>query len=134
MDSCLASLLDGLEEPSSVEGSTQVVLESLRGLSILLSVKTEKPISPRVVLALKPFLDKEVNWEMRLAAISALGATARGWQRFVLQSSPDDDVTDHLLGCLPCLVIKLEDANVAVATVNYIITLYSFNRAQSYLI
>ncbi|XP_031777051.1 maestro heat-like repeat-containing protein family member 1 isoform X2 [Nasonia vitripennis] len=115
LDSCLASLLDGLEEPSGVEGSTEVVLESLRGLSILLSAaKTEKPISPRVVLALKPFLEKEnCCWEMSLAATSALGAMARGWQSFVL--SPDDDATDHLLGCLPCLVIKLEDANVAVA-------------------
>ena len=52
---------------------------------------------------------------MRLAAICALGATARGWQRFVL--SPDDDVTDHLLGCVPCLTVKLEDSNVAVAAV-----------------
>lgn len=111
----MSSLLNGLEEPSNAEGSAEVVLESLRGLSVLLSAKTEKPVSPRVVLALKPFIEKE-NWEMKLAAIYALGATAQGWQRFVL--SPDDDVTDHLLGCIPCLVIKLEDSNVSVATVN----------------
>jgi hypothetical protein len=110
----LASLINGLEEPANADGSTEVVLESLKGLAVLLSVETKKPISPRIVFALKPFVEKE-NWEMRLAAINALRATAQGWQRFV--QSPDDDVTDHLLGCIPCLVIKLEDGNEAVATV-----------------
>lgn len=113
-ENSLSALLEGLEEPSNAEGSSDVVLESLKGLSVLLNTKTKKPISPRVVLAIKPFIEKE-NWEMRLAAISALGATALGWQRFVL--SPDDDVTDHLLGCIPCLAIKLEDAHEEVAMV-----------------
>ncbi|XP_014215700.1 maestro heat-like repeat-containing protein family member 1 isoform X1 [Copidosoma floridanum] len=112
-DNCLCSLLDGLEEPSSVDGSTDVVLESLRGLSVLLSTTTEKPISPRVVLALKPFVEKE-NWEMRLAAMCALGAIARSWQSRFMRS-PDDDITDHLLACIPCLAIKLEDNVDAIA-------------------
>ncbi|XP_058805829.1 maestro heat-like repeat-containing protein family member 1 [Phymastichus coffea] len=112
-DSCLASLLNGLEEPLNAEGNNEVVLESLRGLSVILTVKTEKPISPRVVFTLRTFVEKD-SWEMRLAAISALGAVVRSWQRFVL--SPDDDVTDHLLSCIPCLTIKLEDNVHAVVT------------------
>lgn len=111
-DNCTGALLEGLEEPSSGEGASDVVLESLRGLAILLSLKTEKPVSPRVVLALKPFVEKE-NWEMRLAAVSALGALAKGWNKSV--KAPDDDVCDHLLGCLPCLTIKIEDNNSLVA-------------------
>lgn len=111
-DNSMSALLDGLEEPADGEGGNNVILESLRGLAILLSIKTERPVSPRVVLALKPFVEKE-NWEIRLAAISALGAICRGWSKSV--ESPDDDVTDHLLGCLPCLTIKLEDSNSLVA-------------------
>ncbi|XP_063985336.1 maestro heat-like repeat-containing protein family member 1 [Diachasmimorpha longicaudata] len=111
-ENCTGALLDGLEEPSSGDGASDVVLESLRGLSLLLSLKTEKPVSPRVVLALKPFVEKD-NWEMRLAAISALGALARGWIKSV--KGPDDDVSDHLLGCLPCLTIKIGDNNSLVA-------------------
>ncbi|XP_011301504.1 maestro heat-like repeat-containing protein family member 1 [Fopius arisanus] len=111
-DNCTGALLEGLEEPSSGEGGHDVVLESLRGLSLLLGMRTEKPVSPRVVLALKPFVEKE-NWEIRLAAISALGALVRGWIKSI--RDPDDDVSDHLLGCLPCLTIKIEDNNSLVA-------------------
>ncbi|KAK2577321.1 hypothetical protein KPH14_003451 [Odynerus spinipes] len=113
-DNCMDALLDGLEEPAIGDGGNDVVLESLRGLSVLLSVQFERPVSPRVVLALKPFVEKE-NWELRLAAISALSAVACSWQKSV--TSPDDDIKDHLLGCLPCLTIRLEDANVTVAKV-----------------
>ncbi|KAI4498116.1 hypothetical protein M0802_006940 [Mischocyttarus mexicanus] len=113
-DNCMDALLDGLEEPASDDGGNDVILESLRGLSVLLSVQFMRPVSPRVVLALKPFIEKE-NWEMRLAAISALSAVACSWQKTVV--SPDDDIRDHLLGCLPCLTIRLEDENVTVAKV-----------------
>lgn len=111
-DNCMRALLDGLEEPANDDGGNNVILESIKGLGILLSIKTERPISPRVVLALKPFVEKQ-NWEICLAAISALGAICKGWLKSV--KSPDDDVTDHLLGCLPCLIIKLEDPNSLVA-------------------
>lgn len=111
-DNCMAALLEGLEEPANSDGGSEVIVESLRGLSILLSIKTERPISPRVVLALKPFIEKD-NWEMRLSAISALGAISRGWMKS--STVPDDDVTDHLLGCLPCLTIKIEDPNNLVS-------------------
>ncbi|KAL6261907.1 hypothetical protein P5V15_006990 [Pogonomyrmex californicus] len=110
-DSCMDALLDGLEETAGGEGGTEVVLESLRGLSVLFSVHYRKPINPRVVLALKPFIEKE-NWEMKLAAISALGAIATNWQKSV--KSPDNDLIDHLLGCLPSLIIRLEDSNITV--------------------
>ncbi|XP_015183266.1 PREDICTED: maestro heat-like repeat-containing protein family member 1 [Polistes dominula] len=113
-DNCMDALLDGLEEPASGDGGNDVILESLRGLSVLLSVQFARPVSPRVVLALKPFIEKE-NWEMRLAAISALSAVASSWQKIVL--SQDDDIRDHLLGCLPCLTIRLEDENITVAKV-----------------
>lgn len=108
----MEGLLEGLEEPPNGDGGAEVVLESLRGLSILLSIKTERATSPRVVLALKPFVEKE-NWEMRLSAISALGAISSGWSKIF--SEPNDDVTDHLLGCLPCLTIKIEDSNNLVS-------------------
>lgn len=108
------ALLDGLEETAGGEGGAEVVLESLRGLSVLLSVQYKRPISPRVVLALKPFIEKE-NWEMKLAAIGALGAIATNWRRSV--TSPDDDLIDHLLGCLPSLIIRLEDSNITVVKV-----------------
>ncbi|KAJ8688258.1 hypothetical protein QAD02_024053 [Eretmocerus hayati] len=114
LDSCLSALLEGLDEPSNAEGSSEVILESLRGLALLLSVETPRPMSPRLVLALKPFAEKDSNWQMRLAAISALGALAKGWRRHAARS-PDDELTDQLLGCLPCFVIKLEDGNAAVA-------------------
>lgn len=110
-DNCMEALLDGLEETAGGEGGAEVVLESLRGLSVLLSVQYKRPISPRVVLALKPFVEKE-NWEMKLAAISALGAIAINWQRSV--ALPNDDLIDHLLGCLPSLIIRLEDPNITV--------------------
>ncbi|KAG5339130.1 MROH1 protein, partial [Acromyrmex heyeri] len=110
-DNCMEALLDGLEETAGGEGGAEVVLESLRGLSVLLSVQYKRPISPRVVLALKPFIEKE-NWEMKLAAIDALGAIATNWQRSV--ALPDDDLIDHLLGCLPSLIIRLEDSNITV--------------------
>ncbi|KAK0166476.1 hypothetical protein PV328_004896 [Microctonus aethiopoides] len=113
-ENCMMALLNGLEEPPNSNGGSQVVLESLRGLSILLSLKTDRPVSPRVVLALKPFVDKD-NWEMRLAAISALDAISRGWLKSI--EAPDDDVTDHLLGCLPSLIIKLEDSNVMISKI-----------------
>nr|XP_050863894.1 maestro heat-like repeat-containing protein family member 1 [Vespula vulgaris] len=113
-DNCMDALLDGLEESAIGDGGNDVILESLRGLSVLLSVQFVRPVSPRVVLALKPFIEKE-NWEMRLAAISALSAVACSWQKIV--TSPDDDIKDHLLGCLPCLTIRLEDENVTVAKV-----------------
>jgi len=108
------ALLDGLEETAGGEGGAEVVLESLRGLSVLLSVQYKKPISPRVVLALKPFIEKE-NWEMKLAAIGALGAIATNWRRSI--TSPDNDLVDHLLGCLPSLIIRLEDSNITVVKV-----------------
>lgn len=110
-DNCMDALLDGLEETAGGEGGAEVVLESLRGLSVLLSVQYKRPISPRVVLALKPFIEKE-NWEMKLAAIGALGAIATNWRRSI--TSPDDDLIDHLLGCLPSLIIRLEDSNITV--------------------
>lgn len=109
------ALLDGLEEPASGKGGTEVALESLRGLSVLLSVPYKRAISPRVVLALKPFFEKE-NWEMKLAAVDALGAIAINWQRSI--AVPSDDLVDHLLGCLPCLIIRLEDSNTTVAKVH----------------
>lgn len=110
----MEALLDGLEETAGGEGGAEVVLESLRGLSVLLSVQYKRPISPRVVLALKPFIEKE-NWEMKLAAIDALGAIATNWHRSVML--PDDDLIDHLLGCLPSLIIRLEDSNITVVKV-----------------
>ncbi|XP_024939150.1 maestro heat-like repeat-containing protein family member 1 isoform X2 [Cephus cinctus] len=110
-ENCVAALLDGLEEPANGEGGSEVALESLRGLAGLLSLQREIPVSPRIVLALKPFVEKE-NAEVRLAAINSLGAIARGWSISV--STPNDDISDHLLGCLPCLIIKLEDPNPAV--------------------
>lgn len=110
----MEALLDGLEETAGGEGGAEVVLESLRGLSVLLSVQYKRPISPRVVLALKPFIEKE-NWEMKLAAIGALGAIATNWQRSI--ASPNDDLIDHLLGCLPSLIIRLEDSNITVVKV-----------------
>lgn len=115
-DNCMDALLDGLEESATGDGGNDVILESLRGLSVLLSVQFVRSVSPRVVLALKPFIEKE-NWEMRLAAISALSAVASSWQKIV--TSPDDDIKNHLLGCLPCLTIRLEDENVTVAKVSY---------------
>lgn len=108
------ALLDGLEETAGGEGGAEVVLESLRGLSVLLSVQYKRPISPRVVLALKPFFEKE-NWEMKLAAIGALGAIATNWHRSL--ASPNDDLIDHLMGCLPSLIIRLEDSNITVVKV-----------------
>lgn len=116
-DNCLDALLAGLEETAGGEGSAEVVLESLRGLSILLSAQYKRPVSPRIVLALKPFIEKE-SCEMKLAAISALGAIATNWQRSV--ALPDDDLIDHLLGCLPSLIIRLEDSNAMVVTVSFI--------------
>uniref|UniRef100_A0ABD2XLD7 Maestro heat-like repeat-containing protein family member 1 n=1 Tax=Trichogramma kaykai TaxID=54128 RepID=A0ABD2XLD7_9HYME len=114
-ENCLSSLLDGLEEPvGATDGSADVILESLKGLAVLLSVKTSKPVSPRVVLALKPFVERE-NVEARLAALRAMGALTLAWQRFTADSPTDDDVTDHLLGCLPCLAVKLEDRSLDVA-------------------
>ncbi|XP_077256814.1 maestro heat-like repeat-containing protein family member 1 [Temnothorax americanus] len=110
-DNCMEALLDGLEETAGGEGGAEVVLESLRGLSVLLSVQYKRPVSPRVVLALKPFFEKE-NTEMKLAAIGALGAIATNWRRSI--TSPDDDLIDHLLGCLPSLIIRLEDSNITV--------------------
>lgn len=111
---CMDALLDGLEEPANGEGGSEVALESLRGLSILLSAQYKRPVSPRVVLALKPFIEKE-NWEMKLAAIKALGAIAANWQKSV--PVPTDDLIDHLLGCLPSLIIRLEDSNTLVVKV-----------------
>ena len=111
----MAALLDGLEEPVSASGASDVVLESLNGLSILLSIKTGRPISPRIILALKPFMEKE-NCKLRLAAMSALEAVIRNWQNSI--TTVDDDVTDHLLGCIPSIVIKLEDPNFAVIMVS----------------
>ncbi|KAG7209580.1 hypothetical protein KM043_011242 [Ampulex compressa] len=111
-DDSMDALLDGLEEPSSNDGGNEVILESLRGLAILTSVEREQPVSPHVVLALKPFLEKEY-WETRLAAITALGSVAHKWEQSV--TFPNDDITHHLLGCLPSLVIRLEDLNVTIA-------------------
>jgi len=116
-DNCLDALLVGLEETAGGEGSAEVVLESLRGLSILLSVQYTRPVSPRIVLALKPFIEKE-NFEMRLAAISALGAIATNWHKSI--ALPNDDLIDHLLGCLPSLIIRLEDSHAIVVTVSFI--------------
>lgn len=116
-DNCMDALLDGLEETAGGKGGAEVVLESLRGLSVLLSVQCKRSVSPRVVLALKPFIEKE-NWEMKFAAINALGAIVANWQKsFAL---PDDDLIDHLLGCLPSLIIRLEDSNTIVVTVKFI--------------
>ena len=113
----LNALLDSLEEPCNADSSVDVIINSLQGLSLLLSVKTLNPISPRILMTLKPFIEKE-NWEIRLAAISALNSIIYGWQQFVF--SPDDDITDHLLGCLPCLIIKLEDSKTKIALVKKI--------------
>ncbi|XP_029176005.1 LOW QUALITY PROTEIN: maestro heat-like repeat-containing protein family member 1 [Nylanderia fulva] len=113
-DNCMDALLNGLEESAGGEGGAEVVLESLRGLSELLSAQYKRPESLRVILALKPFIEKE-NWEMRLAAIDALGAIATNWERSI--SSPDDDLIDHLLSCLPSLIIRLEDSNTMVVMV-----------------
>ena len=115
-DNAMSALLNGLEEPASANGASDVVLESLNGLSILLSIKTGRPISPRIILALKPFIEKE-NCKLRLAAVSALEAVVRNWQ--MSMTSVDDEVTDHLLGCIPSLVIKLEDPNFAVIMVSF---------------
>lgn len=108
------ALLEGLEEPASGEGGSEIILESLRGLSVLLPVQSKTSINPRVVLALKPFVEKE-NWEMRFAAISALGAIAANWQKSILLN---DELADYFLGCLPCLIIKLEDSNIMVVKVH----------------
>nr|ACE75349.1 HEAT repeat-containing protein [Glyptapanteles indiensis] len=119
-DNSVAALLDGLEElPTNgglvAGGGSQVILESLRGLETLLGLQTTgRAVSPRVVLSLKSFVDKQDNWDMRLAAIGALGAVSRGWLK-ALKTYDDDDVTDHLLGCLPCLTVRLEDVNSLVA-------------------
>lgn len=125
------ALLDGLEETAGGEGGAEVVLESLRGLSVLLSVQYKRPISPRVVLALKPFIEKE-NWEMKLAAIGALGAIATNWRRSI--TLPNDDLIDHLLGCLPSLIIRLEDSNITVVKVHlYRIIIECIIRSNVYL-
>ncbi|XP_008560336.1 maestro heat-like repeat-containing protein family member 1 [Microplitis demolitor] len=119
-DNSIAALLDGLEElPTNgglvAGGGSQVILESLRGLEVLLALQTTgRSVSPRVILALKPFVDKQDNWEMRLAAVGGLGAVSRGWLKS-LKTYDNDDITDHLLGCLPCLTIRLEDVNNLVA-------------------
>lgn len=110
-DNCMEALLDGLEESAGGEGGGEVVLESLRGLAVLLAVQYQQPISPRMVLALKPFVEKE-NWEMRLAAIRALGAIGSNWKRLIIL--PNDELVDHLMGCLPSLIIRLEDSNVTI--------------------
>lgn len=115
------ALLNGLEESAGGEGGAEVVLESLRGLSILLSVQYKKPINPRVVLALKPFIEKE-NWEMKLAAIEALGAIATNWEKSIV--SLDDDLIDHLLSCLSSLIIRLEDSNTMIVMVRSNIALH----------
>lgn len=111
------ALLDGLEETAGGKGGAEVVLESLRGLSVLLSVQCKRLVSPRVVLALKPFIEKE-NWEMKFASINALGAIVANWQKFALPCN--DDSIDYLLGCLPSLIIRLEDSNAIVVTVKFI--------------
>lgn len=115
-DNCMDALLDGLEEPASGEGGNEVVLESLRGLAVLLSVQSKIPISPRVVMGLKPFIEKE-NVDMKFAAISVLGAIATNWQTTAALED-DNDLSDHLLWCLPCLIVRLEDANILVAKVH----------------
>jgi hypothetical protein len=130
------ALLDGLEESADGEGGIEVVLESLRGLSVLLAVQYQKSISPRVVLALKPFVEKQ-NWEMKLAAISALGAIGNNWKRLIIV--PNEDLVNHLLGCLPSLIIRLEDSNITIVKVYYIIIIYHifikrFNYIFVYLI
>lgn len=107
----MSALLEGLEEPS---GASDVILESLNGLSIMLSIKIGRPVSPRIILTLKPFIEKE-NSKLRLAAVSALEAAVRNWQTTI--DSVDDDITDQLLSCIPCLVIKLEDPNLAIIMV-----------------
>ncbi|CAD6243793.1 GSCOCG00013142001-RA-CDS [Cotesia congregata] len=119
-DNSVAALLDGLEElPTNgglvAGGGSQVILESLRGLETLLGLQTTgRAVSPRVVLSLKSFVDKQDNWDIRLAAVGALGAVSRGWLKS-LKTYDDDDVSDHLLGCLPCLTVRLEDVNSLVA-------------------
>lgn len=112
-DSCLSALLDGLEETADA-GGKEVILESLRGFPVLLSVKTERPISPHIVLAIKPYLEKE-DWEMRLAAVSALRSVFKTYHNF--STLPDDDVSDQFLSCLPCFTVKLEDPINAISEV-----------------
>ncbi|XP_043485318.1 maestro heat-like repeat-containing protein family member 1 [Leptopilina heterotoma] len=107
-DNTMSALLEGLEEPS---GASDVILESLNGLSVMLSIKIGRPVSPRIILTLKPFIEKE-NSKLRLAAVSALEAAVRNWQTTL--DAVDDDITDQLLSCIPCLVIKLEDPNLAI--------------------
>ncbi|XP_046485809.1 maestro heat-like repeat-containing protein family member 1 isoform X1 [Neodiprion pinetum] len=110
--SSIDTLLEQLEVPAGSEGGNGVALESLRGLAVLLSIKGQRLPNPRVILSLKPFIEKE-NWEMRLAAINALGAIAHTWKS--LSSNADEVMSDHLLGCLTCLIVRLEDSNLAVA-------------------
>lgn len=114
MGSSIDSLLEELETVNGSEGGNGVVLEALQGLAILLSIKGQRLPNPRVVLSLKPFIEKE-NWEMRVAAINALGAIARTWKSS--SNTGDEVISDHFLGCLPCLVIRLEDPNPVVAKV-----------------
>ncbi|XP_048515831.1 maestro heat-like repeat-containing protein family member 1 isoform X2 [Athalia rosae] len=110
--SSIDSLLEELEVPTGGEGGNEVTLECLRGLAVLLSVRSQRLPNPRVVLALKPFIDKE-SWEMRLATINALGAIARTWEW--TSNTGYESISGHLLGCLPCLLIRLEDPNPDVA-------------------
>lgn len=116
-DNCMDAFLDGLEETAGGEGGTEVVVESLRSLSMLLQFQYKKPVSPRVVLALKPFIEKEY-WEMKLYAIEALGAVVANWHRSI--ALPTDDLIDHLLGCLPSLIIRLEDTNRTIVMASQI--------------
>ncbi|XP_012277895.1 maestro heat-like repeat-containing protein family member 1 isoform X2 [Orussus abietinus] len=103
-EDCLTALLEGLEEPS---WRSPVALESLRGLMRLLAMRGSHSLAPRVLLALRPFLDKEYR-ETKLAALAALGVAARGL-------GPGDPLEDHFLSCLPSLAVQLEDPDVDVA-------------------
>lgn len=92
------------------------MIESLRGLSRLLLVQYKTPVSPRVVMALKPFIEKE-DPNIKLAALTVLNAIVYNWQRTA--PSADDDLIDHFLWCLPCLIIRLEDTDKMVVEVMY---------------
>lgn len=114
IESSINALLEQLEVPNGDEGANGVALEALRGLAVLLSINGQRLRDPKVILALKPFIEKE-NWEMRLAATNALGAVARTWKSSL--NTGTEVISDHLLGCLPCLIIRIEDPNPVVAKV-----------------
>ncbi|XP_066601131.1 maestro heat-like repeat-containing protein family member 1 [Prorops nasuta] len=113
-DKSMSALLEGLEEPMGEEGGIAVILESLKGLSLLLSVPIQRMISPQIVLALKPFIEKE-NLQIREAALNVLHVVIRYWKKY--PSLKDNDINDYLLGCIPCLIIRVVDSNLEISMI-----------------